>query len=148
MLWDITMFSPLRVNRRFRGTRHLHVTCHLLYANFLLGSFFALKMKVTCSSETLVDFHESRCFHTCLFLGLFDPEIWRDVSPKRRSNFNGQHDVISQRILLYSNFVSLIKNPHYGYLRTINERNFCPWDGVKTVHKYTYWGHTQFLAFT
>jgi hypothetical protein len=36
--WDVTPYSPLKVNRSFGGTYRLH--CYLLLADFLLGLFF------------------------------------------------------------------------------------------------------------
>jgi hypothetical protein len=66
VFWDITPCSPLKVNRPFEGTCRLHLqgrrisqarnqlgsACHLCY----LVYSSTLKMKVTCSSETSVDF--------------------------------------------------------------------------------------------
>jgi hypothetical protein len=48
ILWDITLCSPMKVNRDFQRTRRLHLqglkirwaACYLLHAGFLLGLFF------------------------------------------------------------------------------------------------------------
>jgi hypothetical protein len=43
--------------------------CYLLHAGFLLGLFFDLKIEVTCSSETSVDFlHITRHYIQELFI--------------------------------------------------------------------------------
>jgi hypothetical protein len=43
------------------------------------------------------------CFHSGILLALFfDSEDGGDVSPKRRSTFDGLHGVISQKIVLFS----------------------------------------------
>jgi hypothetical protein len=62
ILWDITPFSPLKVNRRIGGT---YRSC--LPPGFTLISCLAyssaLKMEATCSSETSVDFQRAkRCY--------------------------------------------------------------------------------------
>jgi hypothetical protein len=50
VFWDIRPCSPLKVNRRSRGTCHFH-----LHVKFLLGFSSTLRMEATCSSETSVD---------------------------------------------------------------------------------------------
>jgi hypothetical protein len=59
IFWDVIRCSPSKVNRRFGGTYRLHLqtllaTC--FHAGFLLRLFFALKIEIICSSETLVTF--------------------------------------------------------------------------------------------
>jgi hypothetical protein len=52
---DITPCSPLKVNRRFGGTRRS--AYYLLRAGFLLGLLFVIEDGGECSSETSADFH-------------------------------------------------------------------------------------------
>jgi hypothetical protein len=47
IFWHITPCSPIKVNRRFGGTRFILVS---------FSAYSTLKMEATCSSETLVDF--------------------------------------------------------------------------------------------
>jgi hypothetical protein len=73
--WDITPCSPSKINRRFGRPYRLHLqqssACHL----------------------------HSRWFLARL---IFLPWIWRRyVPPNRRLTFNGLHDVISQKIVLF-----------------------------------------------
>jgi hypothetical protein len=61
IFWYIAPCSPLKVNRRFRGTCLLHLLC--LPHAFTLVSYSAyssaLKMEAMCSSETPVDFQRT-----------------------------------------------------------------------------------------
>jgi hypothetical protein len=61
VFWDKTPCSQLKVNRRFGETCRFQR--HLLHADFLLGSSFALKMEATCPAETSVNFQRTtrRC---------------------------------------------------------------------------------------
>jgi hypothetical protein len=75
IFWDIMLCSPLKVNRRYGGTCHLHhqgrrmsqakhqreglcflPTFRLVYC---LAYSSTLKMEPTCSSETSIDFQRS-----------------------------------------------------------------------------------------
>jgi hypothetical protein len=57
ILCDITTCSPIRINRRF-GARWLSLpSAFMLVSCFVYSS--TLKMRVTCSSETSVDFHRT-----------------------------------------------------------------------------------------
>jgi hypothetical protein len=56
IFWDITLCSPLSVNRRFGGNILRSSACHLLSCWFLARLIFSsLKMKAICSPETSVD---------------------------------------------------------------------------------------------
>jgi hypothetical protein len=72
VFWDITPCSPLKVDRCFGGTSHLHFQGRRIRQarnqseagrKQILVSFLAyystLKMEVTCSSETLIDFQRT-----------------------------------------------------------------------------------------
>jgi hypothetical protein len=71
IFWDITPCSPLKVNRRFGGTRTLHFqgrrisqTSKSLLATCFHAGFFWLILRpwrwgATCSSETSVDFQRA-----------------------------------------------------------------------------------------
>jgi hypothetical protein len=74
VFWDITPCSPLKFNRRFGRTYHLH-----------------LQGRKISQQETSVKAGD-------LF---FDPEDGGDVPPKRRLTFNGLHGVISQNMVLF-----------------------------------------------
>jgi hypothetical protein len=68
---DIALCSPLKVNRSFGGMCRLHLQFCFPRA-FMLLYFVAcpstLKLEVTCSSETSVDFQRTtRCHNTELF---------------------------------------------------------------------------------
>jgi hypothetical protein len=70
IVWDITLCSPLKVNRRFEGTCHLHMQDrrrnqqeadkHIPPICFMLTSCllycFTMKMELKCFSETSPDF--------------------------------------------------------------------------------------------
>jgi hypothetical protein len=68
MLWDITLCSPLKVNRSFGETCLLHFQCRRIsQACFTLVSHLAyswtMKMEATYSSETSAIFQWSiRCY--------------------------------------------------------------------------------------
>jgi hypothetical protein len=47
VFWDVTLCSPLKVNRRYGGTCRLHYTCFLLISCLACSS--TLKMEATCS---------------------------------------------------------------------------------------------------
>jgi succinylglutamate desuccinylase len=57
--WNITPWSPVKVNRLFAGKRHLHFQGYLLRGDFLLTYLSFLKMEATYSSEISVDFHRA-----------------------------------------------------------------------------------------
>jgi hypothetical protein len=58
IFWNITPCSPLKVNRPFGGTsRDLLVICLMLV--FCLAYFSTLRMEMTCSSETSIDFQRT-----------------------------------------------------------------------------------------
>jgi hypothetical protein len=62
VFWDIRLFSPLKVNRRFGGTYHLHLQGHSLPPALTLVSWSAyspLKMEAIYSSEMSVDFQRT-----------------------------------------------------------------------------------------
>jgi hypothetical protein len=65
-------------------------------------------------------------FLLCLF---FDPESGGDVSPKRRSTFNGLHGCISQKIDFFINTV----------MRTTNSAKFCLLFILKTDRHFQWW---------
>jgi hypothetical protein len=76
VFWDITPCSPLKVSRSFGGTYHLN----------LQGG----------SARHLL----SRLFLSWFFLR---PWRWRRyIPPKRRLTFIGLHDVISQKMVLFT----------------------------------------------
>jgi hypothetical protein len=52
-------------------------TCFMLITHTVYSS--TLKTEAIFSSETMVDFHESKCFHSGIFLGSFDPEDGGDM---------------------------------------------------------------------
>jgi hypothetical protein len=52
IFWDITLCSPLKVNKRFRERAAFTLVSCLAYS-------FNLKMEVTCFSEMSVDFHQT-----------------------------------------------------------------------------------------
>jgi hypothetical protein len=61
-LWGITPCSPLKVNRRFRGTCRLHLVQSFpptFTLVFSLAYSSALKMELTCSSETSIDYQRT-----------------------------------------------------------------------------------------
>jgi hypothetical protein len=61
VFWDMTPCSPLKINRHFGGTYHLHLqgssACHLL-SPWLLAClpYSTVNMEAVCASETPVDF--------------------------------------------------------------------------------------------
>jgi hypothetical protein len=77
IIWDITSYSPLKVNRRFGGTYDLHLQgqrisqariqrvsrCLFLPSAFTMVSYPAysstLLMEAICASETSVDFQRT-----------------------------------------------------------------------------------------
>jgi hypothetical protein len=62
IFWDITPYSPLKVNRRFGGTDYLHSQGRRISQasnQYEAGSKQSPKMEATCSSETLVDFQRT-----------------------------------------------------------------------------------------
>jgi hypothetical protein len=66
IVWSIMVCSPVKVNRRFRGTYRLYFqgrsvrqACCLLHAGFCLAYSWTLKMEKISSSETSVDFHRT-----------------------------------------------------------------------------------------
>jgi hypothetical protein len=69
IFWYITQCSPLKVNRRFRGTCRLHLRisrekyepCHLLSRWLSFSAYSSLKMEAICSSETSVEFQRTTC---------------------------------------------------------------------------------------
>jgi hypothetical protein len=73
ILWDITSCSPLKVNRRFDGTYHLHFRGRIS----LLSRWYLTR--------------------------LIRPWKWRlYIPPKHRLAFNGLHHVIFQKLVLFS----------------------------------------------
>jgi hypothetical protein len=62
---EIASCSPLKFNRRFGGTRRLHLGSpnYLLNAGSCLAYYSTLKTEVTYSSETSVDFQRSKLRH-------------------------------------------------------------------------------------
>jgi hypothetical protein len=74
IFWNITPCSPLKVNRRFGGTCHVHIQVRRISQAALLAT----------------SFHAG--FLLCLFS---DPEDGRDVPVKRLLTSNGLHGVIS-----------------------------------------------------
>jgi hypothetical protein len=63
VFWDITLCSPLKVNRRFGGTYRLHLQgrgiSRARNQRESRRKAETLKMEVTCSSETSVDFQRT-----------------------------------------------------------------------------------------
>jgi hypothetical protein len=67
VFWDITPYSPMKVNQDFREMYRFHLqgrtllsTCFTLVS--CLAYFSTLKMEAKCSSETSVDFKRiTRC---------------------------------------------------------------------------------------
>jgi hypothetical protein len=83
--WDITPRSPLKINRRFRGTRCLHLRGQKISQtrNQHEADIYLLPVP--------------RWFLAWLILL---PRRWKQAPSKRRCNFNGLHDVTSQKILI------------------------------------------------
>jgi hypothetical protein len=88
IFWNVTLCSPLNVNRRFGRTYRLH----------LQGQDNKLRKKLAWKHPLL-----AICFHAGFFLSLlFWPWKWRRyVPPKRRLTFKGLHSVISQNMVLF-----------------------------------------------
>jgi hypothetical protein len=65
IFWDITPYNPLKVNGRFEGTYRLHhhdetsSDSYAIHDSFLFVLFSTLKMEVTYSSITSVDFQRN-----------------------------------------------------------------------------------------
>jgi hypothetical protein len=60
--WDITAYSPLKVNGRFGRTCHLHLQIRTISQARMVSCLVyssTLKMKANCSSETSVDFQRT-----------------------------------------------------------------------------------------
>jgi hypothetical protein len=79
VFWDMTQCSPLKVDRRFRGTCPLHRQCWRVSQREI-----SVKQATIFASLTL------------------QPWRWRwQFTPKRRLTFNGLHGVISQKVELF-----------------------------------------------
>jgi hypothetical protein len=67
IFWDVTLYSTVKVSRRFRGTYCLHLqqssTCCLLLLVSCLTYSSTLKMEAVHCSETSVDFHRTTRRH-------------------------------------------------------------------------------------
>jgi hypothetical protein len=72
VFWDITSCSPLKLNKRFRGiyvyVPHLQGwrvgwASNQLAVSFTLACASTMKMVVTCSSKTSVDFQQTTWHH-------------------------------------------------------------------------------------
>jgi hypothetical protein len=89
IFWDITPCGPLSVNRCFEGTYRLHLQDR--------------KNKLSKKPA----WKQVASFHAGYFLSLFfRPWIWRRyVPPNRRLTLNGLHGVISQKMVLYYQFI-------------------------------------------
>jgi hypothetical protein len=109
VFWDITLCSSLKVNGRFTATCYLHLQSRRIYheAGSIQSSCLAysstLKMKETCSSETLVDFirtirrcipedrtlHNSRCENLKSYKMKYEIvgtwHTWEDVTVSHRT---------------------------------------------------------------
>jgi hypothetical protein len=97
IFWDITPRSPLSVNRRFAGTYRLH----------LQGRKNKLSKKPAWKQLA----HYSAChLRSRWFLAqlIFWPWRWRQyIPPKLRLTLNGQHGVISPKIVLFKFYINL-----------------------------------------
>jgi hypothetical protein len=56
---DITLCSPVKINRRFGGTCRLHLQTRSKVSGFLLGLLFDHKYEATSYSETSVNFQQT-----------------------------------------------------------------------------------------
>jgi hypothetical protein len=83
IFWDITPYSPLKVNRRFGGTWHPSSGSKKKPSKKQRGNHSSTFPLVPCSAYSSTLKMEAIC------------------SPKRRLTFNGQHGVISQKIVLF-----------------------------------------------
>jgi hypothetical protein len=108
VFWDITPCSPLRFNRRFGGTYHLHLQGrrNKFSKNQQASRFFCLRV---CSCKQVPG-------ATCLLAGLLNlflrPWRWRRyVPPRRRLKLNGLHGAISQKIILFITTAVKTSNP-------------------------------------
>jgi hypothetical protein len=91
IFWDITQCSPLKVNRCYGGTYSLHLQGRI--------------------SRAWNQSNSSWQENTRWFLARLIPQTWRwrrYVPPKRRLTSNGLHDVISQKIVLFTPIFSLL----------------------------------------
>jgi hypothetical protein len=104
IFWDITPYSPLKVNQSFRG-----ISCFLLRGRRM--SRARNHSESRCEAErctTLLGEHLFLSF----FLGLiFGPEDGGHMFFPKRLTFNGLHGVISQKIILFLTTAVRISNP-------------------------------------
>jgi hypothetical protein len=85
IFWGITLYNPLKVNRRFGGTYRLH----------LQGRKISRGKNQPISACHLLS-------RWCLARLILRPLRWRQyVLPKRRLIFNGLYGVIPQKIILF-----------------------------------------------
>jgi hypothetical protein len=99
VFWDITSCIPLKVNRRFGGTCHLH-----------LHSWRISRERNQC---------ESRWQAELWFLPrrILRPWRWRRCVPlKRRLTFNGLHGILSQKIVSFITTTVRTSNPTWLWL--------------------------------
>jgi hypothetical protein len=87
---DMPLCSPVKVNRYFGGTYHLH-----LYGR-------RISQKISQHEADSEESIASRLLHASSLLSLqFDPKVGGDTFPwKRRFIFTGLHGVISQKLQL------------------------------------------------
>jgi hypothetical protein len=130
VFWDITTYSPLKVNERFRAICCLHfqreallATCFVLLFCFAYSS--TLKIEVTCSSETSVYLQRTTWRHI--------PED-RTIHNHRCENFKScKRDYLCQKFSFLNRSILNIrteKNKQYLYSdryckleRQLNQQN-------------------------
>jgi hypothetical protein len=138
IFWDITPYSPLKINPRFGGTCRLHIqgrkisqikkptwrfACYLLHAGFFLCDSSALKMESACSSETSVDdfywntvryIPEDRTLHTWLLKATLKMEA--AGSSKTLVNINQtHHHITSQKTVIVVRAMRTPELSHIGF---------------------------------